>query len=97
MRLPRGPFTRTRRTAGILVLVTGIGILVGAFSFYRHLVKTSPTVPTPISGQIVREGKGLPHYFVTTSEDRLEDMLFGLGFVVLVFGASLLSAKSPPT
>jgi hypothetical protein len=94
MDFPGGPFPRIRKTVGILVLVTGIGICVGAFSFYRHLVNTSPTVSTPLTGQIVQEGKGSPHYFVTTDEDHLEDMLFDLGFVVVAFGATLC-AKEP--
>lgn len=95
MDFPRGPFPRTRKTVGVLVLVTGIGICVGAFAFYWHLVKTSPQEPTPLTGQIVQAGKGPPHYFVTTDEDRLEGMLFVLGFVVVVFGATL--CRKEPT
>jgi hypothetical protein len=75
----RGPLPRIRKTVGILVLVTGIGMFVGAFLFHRYLVQTSPTVSTPLTGQIVQEGKGSPHYFVTTDEDQPRGHALRLG------------------
>jgi hypothetical protein len=95
MSFPKGPFPRTRKTIGILALVTGVAIWSCQFVFHRHLTQSSPREPTPLTGQIVQEGKGPPHYFITTAEDRLETMLFGLGIVLVALGVRLCGWMEP--